>query len=230
MKKNQIMITALALMIAVAGYLNFTGNPFKEKDQVVINDQVTVEDDGLSAMLDISSEDIESLDSEAYYTDNYSDSTLTETMEDSFPVSADVAEVSIPNDQEDIPGEAVFTSTQVISTLSQAKLLKEQTRGKNKESLLAIMDQAGLEESQKQEAVNSMIALTNLSEKEMEAEILLASKGFENAVVSIGENSVDVVVAASALTDTQLAQIMDIVTRKAGVGNDQVIISQVADK
>lgn len=230
MKKNQIMITALALMIAVAGYLNFTGNPFKEKDQVVINDQVTVEDDGLSAMLDISSEDIESLDSEAYYTDNYSDSTLTETMEDSSPVSADVAEVSIPNGQEDIPGEAVFTSTQVISTLSQAKLLKEQTRGKNKESLLAIMDQAGLEESQKQEAVNSMIALTNLSEKEMEAEILLASKGFENAVVSIGENSVDVVVAASALTDTQLAQIMDIVTRKAGVGNDQVIISQVADK
>lgn len=230
MKKNQIMITALALMIAVAGYLNFTGNPFKEKNQVVINDQVTVEDDGLSAMLDISSEDIESLDSEAYYTDNYSDSTLSETMEDSSPVSADVAEVSIPNDQEDIPGEAVFTSTQVISTLSQAKLLKEQTRGKNKESLLAIMDQAGLEESQKQEAVNSMIALTNLSEKEMEAEILLASKGFENAVVSIGENSVDVVVAASALTDTQLAQIMDIVTRKAGVGNDQVIISQVADK
>ena len=37
LKRNQIMITALAVMIAVAGYLNFAGNKLKE-ETLVVND------------------------------------------------------------------------------------------------------------------------------------------------------------------------------------------------
>ena len=50
--------------------------------------------------------------------------------------------------------------------------------------------------------------------KEVAAETLLASKGFAEAVVSLSEDSADVVVNASELSDANRAQIEDIITRK----------------
>lgn len=52
-KKNQIMITALALMIAVAGYLNFSGRLFGEDIAEADNELANQE------LLDISLEDVE---------------------------------------------------------------------------------------------------------------------------------------------------------------------------
>lgn len=251
MKRNQIMITALAVMIAVAGYLNFAGNQLKEETLVVTDEVLT--DDEETALLDLSEEDIasdiESLDQDAQLTGNY----LEEDMsQDSLTTRVDVdltangeealdevvgvdehAAVEVgqqdpsATDIEGTPGEAVFTSTQAVSTLSAAKLLKEQTRAKNKEALTEIVNNEELDAAQKQAAVDEMVALTDLSEKEMEAEILLSAKGFPESVVSIGSEAVDVMVCADSLTEAQLAQIMDIVSRKTERSAEQIIISQV---
>ena len=51
-KRNQIMITALAIMIAVAGYLNFAGTKMEEEELVSAGAQATQED--MYALLDIS--------------------------------------------------------------------------------------------------------------------------------------------------------------------------------
>lgn len=72
-----------------------------------------------------------------------------------------------------------------------------------------------------------MIAMTDVAEKETAAEILLEAKGFNDAVVSIDGESVDVVVNTEELTEAQRAQIEDIVIRKTGVSADAVIISTV---
>ena len=78
MKRNQIMITALALMIAIAGYLTFAGNQME--DELAVAD-VTGTEDEITALLDLSEEDIASdiisLDAEAEETDNYLNDTLT---------------------------------------------------------------------------------------------------------------------------------------------------------
>ena len=58
-----------------------------------------------------------------------------------------------------------------------ARLLKEQTRAKNKETLLEIINNANIAENQKQEAVDEMIALTDLTERETAAEIFAGDKG-----------------------------------------------------
>ncbi len=107
------------------------------------------------------------------------------------------------------------------------KLQKEQTRAQNKETLLEIINNANISESQKQEAVNNMISMTDIAEKETAAEILLEAKGFSDAVVSIDGESVDVVVNTEELTEAQRAQIEDIVIRKTGVSPEAVIISTV---
>ena len=103
------------------------------------------------------------------------------------------------------------------SIILSTKLLKEQTRAKNKETLLQIIGNDGLSDAQKQDAVDSMVELTVIAEKESAAEILLEAKGFSGVVVSIADDMADVVVSAATLNDVQRAQIEDIVKRKTGI-------------
>ena len=105
--------------------------------------------------------------------------------------------------------------------------MKEQTRAKNKETLLEIINSAGLTDEQKQEAVDSMVTMTAIAEKEAAAEILLEAKGFRDVVVSINGDAVDVVVNAAALDDIMRAQIEDIVKRKTEIPAENIIISTV---
>lgn len=249
-KKNQIMITALAIMIAVAGYLNFADTQITDEEILTAgveaaSDQVQVSDTtdtDVAALFEISDEDmeqaeygeIESLDTDVVLEEeNYLDETMSEVMIEQsgeeiaqMTEDAQVAE-SIENEISDseTPGEAVFTSAESLDTLSGARLLKEQTRAKNKETLLEIINNVNISEEQKQEAVDNMIAITDIAEKETAAEILLESKGFEDVVVSITDGTVDVVVNTVELTEAQRAQIEDIVIRKTGVEPEAIIIS-----
>ncbi len=82
-------------------------------------------------------------------------------------------------------------------------------RAKNKETLLEIIDNTNLSDEQKQDAINQMIAMTELAEKEAAVETMLASKGFSDTVVSLTAETADVVVNSAELTDANRAQIED---------------------
>ena len=207
-KKNQLMITALAIMLAIAGYLQFAGNNLEDEEYLAVDNKVN----------EISYEELESLDSE-----------VDIVMEDYLDEDMSMVAEAQPQEGE-IPGEAVFTSTNGIAVLSEAKMLKEQVRAKNKETLMEIINSAGLTDMQKQEAVNTMVKMTSIAEKETAAEILLQAKGFQDVVVSINEDAVDVVVNMAELTDVQRAQIEDIVKRKTEIGAENIIISTVSDQ
>ena len=207
-KKNQLMITALAIMLAIAGYLQFAGNNLEGEEYLAVDNKVN----------EISYEELESLDSEVdIVMEDYLDEDMTMVAE------------AQPEEGE-IPGEAVFTSTNGVAVLSEAKMLKEQVRAKNKETLLEIINSAGLTDMQKQDAVNTMVEMTSIAEKETAAEILLQAKGFQDVVVSINEDAVDVVVNMAELTDVQRAQIEDIVKRKTGVESRDIIVTPVNSK
>lgn len=244
-KKNHVMITALAIMIAVAGYLNFTGSKVEEETMTAgttgIIEGETGED--VTALLDISEEDIESaemmdidsMDEEVVViTEDYLEEDMTEladaadeTEEGLIPVQGEAdGDNTLTIDSE--PGEAVFTSTTSITSLASARLLKEQTRSQNRAALLEIINSASADEASIQEATNSMIALTDNAEKETSAEILLEAKGFSEVVVSVTDGTADVVVGMSELTDAQCAQIIDIVSRKTSVAEENIIITPVS--
>lgn len=272
-KRNQIMITALALMIAIAGYLNFMGKKVDEENLFTTSAQfeeasgVTTEDGtDMAAVTDITDDslallpdqengaidesaamtDIDSMDSEDemvysdYLDENQAenvsaaaddaalDETATAGTEEN-TASGEVAQVTEDYTGE-TPGEAVFTSSQAISSIAGANLMKEQTRAKNKEALLNIINAENLPESAKQDAVNSMIELTDITQKECAAEILLEAKGFADVVVSISGDVADVIVQANDLTEAQRAQIEDIVSRKTGIAAENIIISPVAEQ
>lgn len=246
-KKNQLMITALAIMIAIAGYLQFAGSSLDD-EYLTVNDSIVYTDDASAAgsgdvitgnftsedlLLDISSEDllsagftdIESLDSEMEGdpVDDYLNTGLSMTE-----VGTDEAKTAGTPDEGEIPGEAVFTASgDVAVVLTEAKLLREQTRASNKDRLLEIINSTELGAEQKQAAVDSLIKMTEIAEKEAAAEILLEAKGFTDVVVSINGNQVDVVVNATELDEAMRAQIEDIVKRKTEIPAENIIISTV---
>jgi len=244
-KKNRLMITALAIMIAIAGYLQFAGNNLEE-DYLDLSGEPTglvdtsglVDTTGADSILGLTDGEAQALDLLEIQS---LDSELDVLTEDYLDTGMEVADGSTTGQEADgqlaeatpsageIPGEAVFTTTDGVMLLADAKLLKEQTRAKNKETLLEIINSAGLTDEQKQTAVNSMIQMTDFAEKEAGAEILLEAKGFSDVVVSISSTGEDVVVNALELTDVQRAQIEDIVTRKTDVTPENIVISTVTE-
>ena len=233
-KKNQVMITALALMIAVAGYLNFAGNRITQ-EEIVTTGSDTVETAKVTGD-DSQYEDIQSMDSELVREeDNYLEQSMDDILAEDITVDEENADLEAGSDSVeeitgDVPGEAVFTSVAGMDSLSGAKLLKEQTRAKSRETFLEIINNTNIAEEQKQEAIDGMIELTDVAEKETAAEILLEAKGFEDVVVSITDDMVDVVVNTAELTEAQRAQIEDIVVRKTGMNPEAIVISTLAQQ
>lgn len=204
-KKNQVIIAALAVMIAAAGYLNYSGRLFGDKEtSQEMNAELANQE-----LLDISEEDLASADGE---------------------IKSQDSETEGESQDEGTPGEAVLTSGEANAVVAQAKVTREQIRAKNKETLQQIIDNKELSDAQKKDAVAQMVKVTELSEKEAAAETLLASKGFTDAVVSISDESTDVVVNAKGLNDASRAQITDIVTRKTGVSAENVVINPISEE
>lgn len=211
-KKNQIVIATLAVMIAAAGYMNYSGKLFPNKTKT----QETNSELANKELLDISDEDasVSSGDMKSQEGDSGSGT-------DSNAGSTDDGSV------DGTPGEAVLTNGSVSSVVSQAKVSREQVRSKNKETLQNIIDNKNLGAEEKEKAVNQMVQMTETAEKESAAESLLAAKGFHNSVVSITDDQADVIVGASELSDANRAQIEDIVTRKTGVAAQNIVINPV---
>lgn len=211
-KKNQIVIATLAVMIAAAGYMNYSGKLFPNKTKT----QETNSELANKELLDISDED-----ASVSYGDMKSQEGDSGSGADSNAGSTDDGSV------DGTPGEAVLTNGSVSSVVSQAKVSREQVRSKNKETLQNIIDNKNLSAEEKEKAVNQMVQMTETAEKESAAESLLAAKGFHNSVVSITDDQADVIVGASELSDANRAQIEDIVTRKTGVAAQNIVINPV---
>lgn len=210
-RKNQIIIAALAVMIAAAGYLNYSGRLFGGEDDAA----QTSADLANQELLDISEEDVAAKADDIESQDGDADTAGDGGSGEDGTVDG-------------TPGEAVLTSGDASAVVAQAKVTREQVRAKSKEDLLSIIDNENLSDEQKQTAVNQMVQMTDLAEKETAAETLLASKGFDEAVVSLTADSADVVVNAADLSEANRAQIEDIITRKTGVAAQNIVITPLS--
>ena len=196
LKKNQVIITSLAVLIAVAGYLNFADVDLGLKNKEASADSSILED----VNYDLT-------DETALLDENGADSSLTDVQDQTTST----------------PGEAVLTA--VSDFAAQAKLSREQIRSQNKADLQAIINNQDLGDDQKQEAVSTLVSMADLTEKESAAELLLEAKGFTNVIVNLTGETADVVVPEADLTDTKRAQIEDIVKRKTGIAPENIVIT-----
>lgn len=251
LKKNRLMITVLAVMVAAAGYLNYNGASLQKKGEPDTAQTAEIS----PAEADIDSMDFDITDTTALLDENkaaagtaQADTAQTdtadkkegETVTSTLPVTSETEEsqgedmkTQSENPEEDseetgesLPGETVLTST-ATAYVTQARLEREQVRSKNKEVLQSIINNRELSEGEISNAVDSLSELTDCAEKEAAAETLLEAQGFANAVVSMTGDTVDVVVDAASLDETGKARIEDAVKRKTGVSVENIVITPV---
>ena len=265
-RRNQIIITTLAVMIAAAGYLNYSakmeagdGDVYEAGMMEISDEDILAENQAGMASDDGSLTEIASLDGDgeellpdgaeagagveagagaeaganaqtgagaenggAGGTELADSQAGTGTeLADAGENAGGMAETGMEN-----PGEAVLTGgTSVSEYIAGVQLNREQIRAKNKETLMQLINSDQVSEAEKQTAVQNMIQLTEISEKENAAETLLKAKGFVDPVVSITDGQVDVMVNAVSITDQERAQIEDIVKRKTEVGAEGIVIT-----
>lgn len=213
-RKNQVIITALALMIAVAGYISYTQS--NTADEQTAKTESASEEASSKTTYEISDEDA-------------GDGT-DDKKEENSEKAAD-SDQAKTDEQGENPGETVLTSTeaQTVDFASEMKLNREQVRSKSKEDLLEIINNDSITEAQKQEAIDKMVELTDVAERENAAEILLEAKGFSDVVVSITDDGADVVLNMGEVTDAKRAQIEDIMKRKTGVSAENIVITPISE-
>ncbi len=255
-RRNQIIITTLAVMIAAAGYLNYAGKQdaasgtdvYEAGMTDISEEDILAENQALNGS--DSSKDIASLDQDAADIDklaaadsagsadktaaggtqvaagNETAQSLAEGETQAAAASLAEGETQAADTGLDNPGEAVLTSgMNVADYISSVQLNREQVRARNKETLMNLINNPNIEEAAKQQAIQQMVDMTAIAEKENAAETLLLAKGFADPVVSISNGKVDVVINAASITDPQRAQIEDIVKRKTEVGAESIVIT-----
>ncbi|MCL1935552.1 MAG: SpoIIIAH-like family protein [Defluviitaleaceae bacterium] len=195
LKRNQVIITALVVMIAIAGYLNYTDQGPNIPQGFTYN-----EDGSMSALI----------------------TNLTEA--ELIPVDGPIiptAPVALEEDEEVTFVNIIDGGTFFV----QARLNREQDRARQREVLLDLINNENISSEIRAQSAENMLTIQRRIEKESAAEALIESRGFNEVYVRIGDNSVDVIVNKDSLTDAELAQIEDVIKRKVGVDSGVIRIS-----
>lgn len=118
---------------------------------------------------------------------------------------------------------------QTVSSFADFRTERERVRTQELTSIDSIINNENTDTQTLAEAQKMKLELTDTMEKELLIEGLLKAKGFEDAVITISDTAVDVIVKQKDLTKQQVAQVLEIVLREAGdISAENVKISEAA--
>lgn len=207
--KRQLVIAAMVVALGAAVYLNW---------QFSGNQPVTVADSS-----SVSS----------------STKQLGQTTYVNTEVSNEEASVASKSSKSESSGTSSTSSskanTEVSSSLSKEqqeffaneRARRDQTQEKAIEDLSEIIESASNSESAKQEAVKAADSLAKTIKAESDIETEIKTKGFEDCMVSINNQSCTVIVTKGLLTDATAITIKDIVNRQGNIDFDKITITEI---
>ena len=229
LKRNQVIITALVVMVAVAGYLSWVDT----RPQEVIGFRLT--DQGEIDALITNDDMLVSLFPEADQNAPWAvthDPAIAVSGDDLHwhtLTGLDISEIiGLPTNEEHLTeaGEAIFVNHRTeTSFFVQNRLNREQSRSNERSILNELINNANVSDEHRARAADEMLEIQRRIQRESAAEALIESKGFSEAYVRISEDSVDVIVSKEALTSSELAIIVDIIKRKTGLAETQIHVS-----
>ena len=232
LKRNQVIITALVLMIAVAGYLSWQDSRQDGPDVGFVLDgqgggSPLVPDP--SALMHFPEDGVQTGLIGAPWPDTHNPA-IDAYSEIEWPTLADLDldEINAITNDENLTeaGEAIFVDSRAESSFFvQARLNREQARSNERSILNDLINNANVEAEQRGQAADAMLEIQRRIERETAAEAVIKSKGFSEVYVRISDNAVDIIVNKPELTDQDLAQIIDVIKRKTGMNETQIHIS-----
>lgn len=240
LKRNQIIITVLVFMIAIAAYLNTQEPVTNIGGTQVAESQTTTPEE-----VDFFSGYDEKVSNAAASTEQTSPSSSAQAVQepnsaqlasnDQSPASSlslddansseSISAVITKKTEADLQNDVAASKNLENNYFAEEKLSREQSRASQIEQLTECVSNENMDQDNKSKAAANLIEIQERIEKENSAEALLKAKGFDEVYVRIDDDTVDVVVNKAELTDTDIAQIEEIVNRKTGYSVGKINIT-----
>lgn len=211
LKKNQIIIFVIALMLVSAGYLSFTTN---NKDSIETSTNVN------------KVEDIASIGDAKLVNSN---GIVNEAMDVGLVSNDDLKDDSNQTiiDKENTQNNNAITtnSKEIEEYFSSSKLTRDTMYSQMLESYQKILANENIPADQKTISQNEIKNINDMKNKIMICENLISTKGIKDSVIFVNGDSVSVILRSDKLEQDQIAQVQNIITRELQVDVNNIHIS-----
>ena len=238
LKKNQIIIWVLALMLVSVGYLSYTGtktNEITETSSIGIEEDSQTSYAGIGDAKLVNSNDVVEQNEQDAMVPNTDNNEVLENkienesnlVENDEQVSSSVnsSEESINNIKDDTVTTNSKVSKEIEEYFSESRLSRETMYSQMIESYQKILESQTISETQKSIAQTEIQNINATKNKIMICENLIKTKGFEDLIIFVNDKSISVVVRADKLEQEQIAQIQNIITREMNAEPENIHIS-----
>lgn len=205
LKKNQVIIYAIAVMLMVVGYLNYT----TRTGEALETSSSEVNESNIGDARLVSSNPVE-------------ENTLNETNTVSQELSNNETENELVNEtSSDIAQETSSSSNNSDDYFTKSKLERDTMYSQMLETYENVLNSSNSLETQKQSASEEITKINNTKNSIMICENLLKTKGFDNSVIFVNDESISIIIGSDELKEDEIAQIQNIISRemKADINN-----------
>lgn len=214
LKKNQVIIYVIALMLVTAGYLNYT---------------TTQANNTLETSLKMDGDDMQLAD--------IGDARLassSDVVENVIEIENNINSNNVSNENSITEAEnAIDTNNTTVETGSsnsneyfvKSKLERDTMYSQMIETYEKILNSSNSLEIQKQTASQEITKINETKNSIMICENLIQTKGFDNNVIFVNGESISVIIGAKEVTKEQIAQIQNIIARELKAEIENIHIS-----
>lgn len=199
-KKNQLTILVLTLMLVTAGYLNYNSNVQTSTEIAAIGDATLVSSNLSNSITN--------------QVENMTQANSNTTTEIASSVSTTEESVQTNSELTDTT-EEYFISSRLERDTMYSQML---------ESYQKILDSTTTTEKQKSAAQEEIDNINKSKNAIMISENLIKTKGFDDVVIFSNDDSISVVINKEELGKEDIAQIQSIIAREMGAKIDDIHI------
>lgn len=211
LKRNQVIIYVIAVMLMVAGYLNYTTRTADEAIQVSSELNKTDEYANIGDARLVSSDALEENTNTINDTENHARENKTNITNSTNETSS-----NIETQQTNITSDDYFVKSKLERDTMYSQML---------ETYENVLNSSNSLETQKQSATEEITKINNTKNSIMICENLLKTKGFENSVIFVNEESISVIIGVQELKEDEIAQIQNIISREMKADIENIHIS-----
>lgn len=228
LKKNQIIIYTVALMLVTAGYLNYTSkiseDAMETANQETYVSELETADIGDATL--VSSNDVVN-ENETETTNNIETNSVSDNKANNVDNenNKDTKTKEEDDSTENLVETSASTSSDSDEYFVQSKLERETMYSQMIETYENILNSSNSLETQKQSATQEITKINETKNSIMICENLIQTKGFSNNVVFVNGESVSVIIGAKELKQEETAQIQNIISRELNSNIENIHIS-----
>lgn len=214
LKKNQIIISVIAIMLIAAGYMNYTSNEKQALETAVLTDSEKYAGIGDATLVSANIADNNHSVNNNEGQNITDDSVKKEEKKDEIKSNEQNTETTENAVQNEINTSTTVTETSGDQYFAELRLERDKMYSQMLESYQKILSNSQISETQKEISENEIKKINDTRNAIMIAENLIKNKGFQDLIIFINGDSISIIVKAKELKEEQIAQIQNIISRE----------------